>query len=263
MAGGHLGALGQVLQNPLGEHFTHQTQVPVVGQHAVHVQGNAAAFLAAVLQGVQCAVYGADHVGLAGLVINAENAAFFMQCIGGGKFKHFRNLNPENAEENKSKQCRTGTKARAAKMQEMLAQQALHDFLVSVGLAAHVAAEQILVQMGAGGGIPEAAGVGADLVGQDDGAIGQTAELQLEVDQTDVGIQQDLLQHFVDLEGVLGDGVDLFLGGQIQGQGVVVVDERIMQIVVLVAELQDRGLEGSTLGHAHAQAEVAGSGRCG
>ena len=105
MAGGHLGALGQVLQNPLGEHFTHQTQVPVVGQHAVHIQGNAAAFLAAVLQGVQCAVYGADHVGLAGLVINAENAAFFMQCIGGGKFKHSvtsilkmqRRINPNNA----------------------------------------------------------------------------------------------------------------------------------------------------------------------
>ena len=36
------------------------------------------------------------------------------------------------------------------------------------------------------------------------------------------------------------------------------VDERIMQVVVLVAELQDGGLELGTLGHAHAQGEVAG-----
>ena len=59
---------------------------------------------------------------------------------------------------------------------------------------------------------------GRDLVGQDDGAVGQAAELQLEVDQADVGVQQDLFQHLVDLKGVLGDGVDLLLGGQVQGQ---------------------------------------------
>ena len=93
--------------------------------------------------------------------------------------------------------------------------------------------------MGTGGGIPEAAGVRADLVCQNDGAVRQAAELELEVDQTDVGVQHDLLQHFVDLEGVLGDGVQLLLSGQIKGQGVVVVDERIMQIIVLVAVLEN------------------------
>ena len=36
------------------------------------------------------------------------------------------------------------------------------------------------------------------------------------------------------------------------------VDERVMQVVVLVAVLQDGGLEHLALGHAHAQAEVAG-----
>ena len=36
------------------------------------------------------------------------------------------------------------------------------------------------------------------------------------------------------------------------------VDERVMQVIVLVAVLQDGGLEHLALGHAHAQAEVAG-----
>ena len=36
------------------------------------------------------------------------------------------------------------------------------------------------------------------------------------------------------------------------------VDERVMQIVVLVAEFQDGSLEGGAFGNAHAQAEVTG-----
>ena len=56
---------------------------------------------------------------------------------------------------------------------------------------------------------PETAGVGADLVGQDDRAVGQAAKLELKVHQTDVGVQHDLLQHLVDLEGILRDGVQL------------------------------------------------------
>ena len=79
MAGGHLGAFRQVLQHPLGEHLAHQAQVPVAGQHAVHIQGDAAAFLAAVLQRVQGAVHGADHVGLAGGIIDAEDPALLVQ----------------------------------------------------------------------------------------------------------------------------------------------------------------------------------------
>ena len=88
MAGGHLGVMGQIFQHALGKDFAHKTQVAVAGQHAVHVQGDAAAFLAAVLQGVQGAVHRADHVGLAGLVINTEYAAFFVQGFGKGRFTH-------------------------------------------------------------------------------------------------------------------------------------------------------------------------------
>ena len=57
---------------------------------------------------------------------------------------------------------------------------------------------------------------------------------------------------------VFRDGVQLLLGSQVEGQGVVVVDERVVQIVVLVAVLEDGSLKDLALGHAHAQAEVTG-----
>ena len=63
--------------------------------------------------------------------------------------------------------------------------------------------------MRAGGGVPEAAGVGADLVGQHDGAVGQAAELQLEVDEADIEFLADIGQDVVDPEGIGVDGVDL------------------------------------------------------
>ena len=89
VAGGHLGAVGQFLQHALGKDFADKAQVAVAGQHAVHIQRDAAALLAAVLQGVEGTVYGADHVGLAGLVIDAEDTAFFMQRLGIlGNFTH-------------------------------------------------------------------------------------------------------------------------------------------------------------------------------
>ena len=115
--------------------------------------------------------------------------------------------------------------------------------------------------MSAGGGVPEAAGIRADLIGQHDGAVRQTAKLQLEVDQTDVELQQVLAQNLVDLEGVLADGVDLILRGQAQSQGMVVVDEGIMVVIVLIAELQGGALQGSAFLYAQALGEAAGLGK--
>ena len=145
-------------------------------------------------------------------------------------------------------------------LQEILfcAEHTAQDLLICALHIAEVTAETILVQFFVGRLVPEAAGVGADLVRQNHSAVRQAAKLQFEVDQADVGIQHDLLQHFVDLECVLGNGVQLFLGGKVKGQGVIMVDERVMQVVVLVAVLQDGGLEHLALGHAHAQAEVTG-----
>ena len=81
MAHGHLAVLGQGGHHGGGEHLVHQTQVPVAGDDAIFVDGDAAALLAAVLQGVQCVVDGGDHVGLAGAVIDAKDAALLVQAV--------------------------------------------------------------------------------------------------------------------------------------------------------------------------------------
>ena len=67
--------------------------------------------------------------------------------------------------------------------------EAAGDFLIGFVLAAEVAAEAVLVELLAGGHVPQPAAVGADLVGEDDAAIvivPDPAELELEVDQADV-----------------------------------------------------------------------------
>ena len=89
MAGSHLCAAGQLLQHTLGKDLADKAQIAVAGQHAVDVQRNAAALLAAVLQGVQRTVDGADHIGPAGLVIHTEHAALLVQGLGVlGNFAH-------------------------------------------------------------------------------------------------------------------------------------------------------------------------------
>ena len=89
MAGGHLGTLGQLLQNALGENLADKAQIAVAGKHAVHIQGDAAALLPAVLQRVQCAVDVADHIGRAGFIVDTKDAALLVQTLGiMGKFAH-------------------------------------------------------------------------------------------------------------------------------------------------------------------------------
>src|SRR4051794_651350 len=66
--------------------------------------------------------------------------------------------------------------------------EAAGDFLIGFGLAAEVAAEAVLVELLARAHVPEAAAVGADLVGQDDAReiiLPEPAELELEIDQAD------------------------------------------------------------------------------
>ena len=80
---------------------------------------------------------------------------------------------------------------------------------------AQVPAEAVLVQLLVGVLVPQAAGVGGDLVSQNDGAVTGPAELQLEVHQADARGQEELLEQVVDLEGQADDGVDLLSGGQL------------------------------------------------
>ena len=66
----------------------------------------------------------------------------------------------------------------------------------------HISSEAVLVQFFMGGRIPEAAGVRRDLVCQDDGAVAELAEFELEVYQVDVDALKELLEDVVDLEGI-------------------------------------------------------------
>ena len=56
--------------------------------------------------------------------------------------------------------------------------------------------------------VPEAAGVGADLVGEDDLAVDGLAELELEVDERDAALAPKCLERVVDGEGILLDELD-------------------------------------------------------
>lgn len=111
--------------------------------------------------------------------------------------------------------------------------QTLHDLGVGFFHAAHVAAETILIQLLVGLAVPQAAGVGADLVSQNDCAVGQAAEFQLKIHQSHAAGQPEGFQRVVDPEGVVFNGLDLFGGRQLQSEGVIGVEQRVAQLVVL------------------------------
>ena len=66
--------------------------------------------------------------------------------------------------------------------------EAAGDFLIGFGFAAEALAEAVLVELLVRLHVPQAAAVGADLVGEDDAGVvvfPQPAEFELEVDQAD------------------------------------------------------------------------------
>ncbi len=71
----------QTCQHRRGEHLVHKAEVAVAVDHAIIVHGDAAALLTTVLQGIQSRVGRSGHILGTGTVVNAENAAFFVQRI--------------------------------------------------------------------------------------------------------------------------------------------------------------------------------------
>ena len=106
--------------------------------------------------------------------------------------------------------------------------------------------------------VPEAAGVRGDLVGQDDGAVGQAAEFQLKVDELDAHLAQVFGEDIVDLQRVGGDGLQLLGGAKLHGEDVVIVDHRVAQVVVFVAVFQHGAGHFGAFGQAQALGEGAG-----
>ena len=74
-------ALVQLFQHVAGKDLVDQTNVLVAVNHAVVVDGDAAALLSAVLQGVKGVVGGGHHAGFSVLEIDAEYAALLVQLV--------------------------------------------------------------------------------------------------------------------------------------------------------------------------------------
>src|SRR2546422_1985224 len=110
--------------------------------------------------------------------------------------------------------------------------------LIGVFDAAEVAPEAVLVELLARPLVPEAAGVGADLVGEQDLAV-MAAELELHVDQHDVALVEVLAQERIHAQRRLVDGGELVRRGEAQKADVPVVDHRVVERVVLVEVLED------------------------
>src|SRR5256712_3872596 len=108
--------------------------------------------------------------------------------------------------------------------------------------AAEVAPEAILVELLARPLVPETAGVGADLVGEQDLAV-VAAELELHVDQHDAALVEVLAQERVHVQRRLVDGRKLLRRGEPEEADVPVVDHRVVERVVLV-EVLEEGLAG-------------------
>src|SRR5581483_3988193 len=84
-------------------------------------------------------------------------------------------------------------------------------FLIRAFHVPEVAPEAILVELGAGRLVPEAAGVGTDFIAQQNFALMAT-ELELEINQNYAALVEKPPQHLVDLERELVDGPQFRLG---------------------------------------------------
>ena len=110
---------------------------------------------------------------------------------------------------------------------------------VGVDNIAQIATEAVFVQPLVGLDIPKSAGVGANLVGKDNLAVGCATKLNLKVDKIDTDTLKEDGQHLVKFCSGLVYVVELFVCHQIQCNGVVVVDKRVAKCVVLVADVKD------------------------
>src|SRR3546814_4884 len=116
--------------------------------------------------------------------------------------------------------------------------QSARDFLIGLDLAAEVAAEAVLVELFVRRHVPQAAAVGADLVGEADAAeiaFIQTPEFELEVDEADADRGEHARPEVVDADRHVLDVVELFLAAPVKAGDMLLGDERVAQRVVLVA----------------------------
>src|SRR4029079_13017071 len=91
--------------------------------------------------------------------------------------------------------------------------------------------------------VPQPAAVGRNLVGHDDAhhiIFPQTARFHLEVDESDDDAEEKPSQKIVDADGERHDVVDLLRRSPAEGGDVLFRYHRIVELIVLVIELDDR-----------------------
>ncbi len=136
--------------------------------------------------------------------------------------------------------------------------QAAHYFLVGVFHAAQISSKAVLVQLFVGFLIPQSAGVRRDFVSQHNGPVAQPAKLQLEIHQINADFLHKALQQLVHAESIVLNLLDFFFCGQLQRQGVGIVEQRVPQIVVFIRKLDGRRVEDNALFHAVTLGEGTG-----
>src|SRR5882724_2506362 len=121
--------------------------------------------------------------------------------------------------------------------------QALCHFGVGFQQPTEVAAKAVLVELLVRLDIPQPAGIRRDLVGDDDPhhlVFEQASAFHLEIDQPDPDAQEEAGQEIVDADGERHDVVDLLRRRPAERRDVLLRDHRIVELVVLVIELDDR-----------------------
>ena len=96
------------------------------------------------------------------------------------------------------------------------------------------------------------------MIREDDPAVGQTSELEFEVDEFDAEVKKVFLHEVVDGESHLLDRLYLFARRELQRDGVIRIDKRVAEVVVLVRELDRRLVEYDALVYAVAFRERPG-----
>ena len=132
------------------------------------------------------------------------------------------------------------------------------DFLIGLDFAAQIAAESVLVQLLARHHVPQAAAIGANLVGEDHPtviAIPQTTELQLEINKADADAGEKAAHEIVHADRHVGDVVHLLLIGPTEAGDMLLGDHRIAKRIVLVIIFDQRARELRTFLNAEALRE--------
>ena len=95
--------------------------------------------------------------------------------------------------------------------------------------------------------VPQAAGIRADLVSQNDRTVSKSSKFQLKIYQNDTAGEPAGFQYLIDLQRIPFYGLDFLRGRHLQCQGMLGVQQRITQLIVFIGKLNGRLIEYNTL----------------